>query len=195
MIIDLEQPLTEQESVKELLNLSEGKVGRLGLDQLLEIAKVAIKNELVACGSSADELVGLRLEFHCFGESDEGLRETYVLEWGQKNQQKEDNPHQLEKTESEKLQSANKPSLPPMEYIHKLSERLNSETRERARLAGTTISFRTSSDTGVQYPCVDGGNNKYYLKLIENGEDKGWYIRLGKKVECNPDDLTNIPTE
>lgn len=80
--ISLDQPLLEQESVREILNLPTEDVNpKVSLEDILKIARSAIQFELVNCERASTELLGLRVYCTSHGSSDYG--EALSIEWGQ----------------------------------------------------------------------------------------------------------------
>jgi hypothetical protein len=157
--IDLDQPLIEQELVKSSLNLSSDFKG-IKFEQLLEIAKMALRNHL----ESEDELRGLRLEFQSSFQVQNELRETYVIEWSQK-------PLTLHSEETKQ----NKKTFPlSTEFLGRLTQRLDealSQAQNDSHIASFKVDFN-SSESAIGYLDCKGDS-----RCKKNGLDyKGRYI-------------------
>jgi len=80
--ISLDQPLLEQESVREILNLLTEEVNpRVNLEDVLKVARTIIRAELVACNCAPNELLSLRIN-HVVS-SIESQNEVTSIEWRQ----------------------------------------------------------------------------------------------------------------
>jgi hypothetical protein len=80
--ISLAQPLIEQESVREILNLPTEDVNpKVSLEDILKIAQSAVQSELVNRGRAPAELLGLRV--YCASHESSDYREAPSIEWGQ----------------------------------------------------------------------------------------------------------------
>ena len=80
--ISLDQPLLEQESVREMLNLLTEEVNpKVNLEDILKVARSVIQDELVRCERAQTELLGLRVNCTSHRGSDYG--EALSIEWGQ----------------------------------------------------------------------------------------------------------------
>lgn len=194
--ISLDQPLLEQESVREMLNLLTEEVNpRVNLEDLLKIAQTIICFELVECGCNENELTGLRLHYTVINPKDENLQKTYSIEWRLPQVATDDS---LPNSEPET--SIN--SKPPIEdkFFSRLSERIE-EARMNSGAGSTSRStlsstFRNAS-THTEYKCEQGrcweGETHFKVEYLldKNGEileDRG----CSEVVKCQDGNDWNI---
>ncbi len=171
--IDLDKPFAEQQSVKELLKLPEDKTKKLGFDQLLEIAKVAVRSELVSCGCSENALTGLRLEYLSQAGADQP-EEKYVLEWTKLNQS----------NSSIEAASTEEPPQLSDSFHTRLFNRLDAELPKGGNLTANRIKFRGAEDSSGMTCCGPEPDTKSYYKIIDNNGDEKYVLKDGQKWEC-----------
>jgi hypothetical protein len=81
--ITLEQPLLKQQAVKDLLSLNsilEDINLQVSLRDTIKLARHILESELVKCGCEPAELVGLRVNYTAYGETN-SQEEILSIEW------------------------------------------------------------------------------------------------------------------
>jgi len=160
--INLDEPLLSQLAVRKILKLpSTGPLPKIELHSLLELAKVAIRNELAAGGGSEKDLVELQLECQITPPGNDEPEENYSVGWRQSPPAPEssDTDVVILETPPEVMATENSVSL---EFVEKLSERLDEAIMELNPVAAeeeseiiTSIqtNFRTDVPIGIEYRC------------------------------------------
>jgi hypothetical protein len=186
--INVDEPFLSQQAFRDFLKLpSEESAPKIGLRDILEIAKVVIIHELNSCGCSEKELIGCRLEYQISKEDSQEAGEVYSVQWSQI-------PQSEKRTEDENKISEDQPEVPndkknspiSSEFIGKLALRFNevSSTLEGARVIASGADFRTFRSSGCREGC-DWYNGILYKRMFCNGQPSYWILKEGKKVPCD----------
>ena len=193
--INVDEPFLSQQAFRDFLKLpSEEPAPKIGIYDLLEVAKLVIRNELDCCGCSEKELISCRLEYQISKEENKELGEIYSVQWNQ--------IPQFEKTtEDEEKISENLPDMVaeknnplPSEFMGKLTQRIDevSPALDEARLIASRADFRTFSSLNCRTKCVKDTDGLRYRKRICNGQSYWLLDSQRKKILCK-DEL--IPDE
>jgi hypothetical protein len=190
--LNIDEPFLSQQAFRDFLKLpSEESAPKIGLRDLLEVAKVVIRHELNCCGCSEKELIGCRIEYQISKEKSQEPEEVYSVEWSQI-------PQPEKRTEDENKIPEDQPEvpndkIPPIssEFMGKLALRFNevSSTLEGARVIASHADFRTFRSSGCREGC-DRYNGILYKRMFCNGQPSYWILKENKKVLCegiNPD--------
>lgn len=182
-LIDLDQPLVEQELVKNSFNGS-SEFKEIKFEQLLEIAKMVLKHQL----DSDEELRGLRLEFQSSLQAENKPTEAYVLEWSQKPLKKPLLEH-LGKTNQSKEGS-------PLstDFLGRLTERLDealSQTRNDSHITSFKIDLSSNESLSGYLDCKGDPRCKkngleYKAKYVNDEYVGCTNILCGKKPDNSP---------
>lgn len=132
--ITVDKSFMEQQAFRDFLKLpSEEPSPKIELHNLLEVAKVVVRNELISCGSEK-ELIGLRLECQVSKNENQESAETYTFEWSQLRQDKgvAENKEGISEEQPEVNSDKNPVSL---EFAGNLTERLDEVLMEYTPLA------------------------------------------------------------
>ena len=82
--ITVYQPFMSQQAFRDFLKLpSEESAIKIGLHDLLEVAKVVAIDGRVSCGCFEKKLIGFRLQCQILKVESQELREVYFAEWKQ----------------------------------------------------------------------------------------------------------------
>jgi hypothetical protein len=201
--ITVDEPFMSQQAFRDFLKLpSEYSAQKIGLYDLLEVAKVVIRDELVSCGCSENELTGFRIECQVLKDESKELRETYLVEWKQTSQSEQVTKNKDEMSEhiaNEKSKVNLERNIPlSFEFIGKLTERLHevSSISEGGQLISNQVNFSRSDISLRSQPgCAkytDG--RKYQAILSDEGEVLKWKYRPDNKTMILCDDGgDNIP--
>lgn len=174
--ITVDEPFMSQQAFRDFLKLpSEESAIKIGLHDLLEVAKVVIRDELVSCGCSENELTGFRIECQVLKDENQELGEVYAVEWKQLPQSERVTEKKAEETEVE----LNKNSPISLEFLGKLTERIDERLLDSDNLSlktSTHLNFSFGSSLSSRLEC-DGtcGDNyrKYETDVNGNEYDKG----------------------
>jgi hypothetical protein len=205
--ISLDQPLLEQQSVREMLNLPNEDVNlQVSLENWIKIAVKLIKAELLDCSFDEDELLSFRLAYATPHPTKPDVKDIYELEW--KTFQSRDIQERTVKNDIELNQdmAEDKPVeefsriLPVSpDFLRRLSQRLDEGIFNSApNLAGgSSISWNfqsSSQDFGPGLtPNCDGNcriDNDIYLTLRNR---RGQIIGCGKWCEKRGDEFPGFP--
>jgi hypothetical protein len=178
--ITVDQPFMSQQAFRDFLKLpSEESAQKIGLHDLLEVAKVVIRDELVSCGCSENELTGFRIECQVLkGESQE-LGEVYSAEWKQLPQSEQVTGNNNEVAEEPPEVKLNNNFPRSLEFIGKLTERIDESLLALDHLSlktSTNLDLSFSRFTSVRLVCdATCGQYKRKYERDENGNeyDKG----------------------
>ncbi len=111
--ISVDQSFMEQQAVRNFLKLrADESISQLRLRDLLEIAKVVLRDELASCGCSEQELIGVRLEYQISQDESQEPGEIYSVEWNQLPQL--ENATESEENISEEQLEVNLDENPPL---------------------------------------------------------------------------------
>ncbi|MEG4988500.1 hypothetical protein QUB08_22350 [Microcoleus sp. BR0-C5] len=172
--ISLDEPLLTQAAVKEMLNLSsEAPLSKVKASDLLEVAKSAIRNQLVSCQCSENELIGLRLEYQVSKEATQKLREIYLVsvEWKAYSQ----NKNVAEPTEK----FSEEHDL--VKYIDRLHSRVEEAvTAIEGHTSSSSLRSEFNSYSSIGYRCECDGDARC---LIE-GEQYKTKKKNGQYIGC-----------
>ncbi|MBD1839581.1 hypothetical protein [Coleofasciculus sp. FACHB-501] len=161
MSINLDEPLMSQQAVRDFLKLPfEEAVPKIGLHDLLEVAKVVVRNELVSCGCLENELIGCRIECQVSQVDNPKLGEVYLTEWSQLPQEVAENNEETVEAQPE-VNLVEQPVSD--EFIGKLITRLAEATVNSKLLAasqGQALRFSTQIN-------FRSGNSIHYLESCD----------------------------
>jgi hypothetical protein len=160
--INLDEPLLSQPAVRKILKLpSTGPLPKIGLHSLLEVAKLAIRNELAAGGGSEKDLVELQLECQVAPPGSDEPEENYSVRWRKSRPAPElsNTDVVILETPPEVMATENSVSL---EFVEQLSERLDeaimqlnpvAAEEESEIITSIQTNFRTGVQVGIEYRC------------------------------------------
>lgn len=199
--ISLDSPLLEQQSVREMLSFPvEENAPKASLEDLIKIAAILIKSELVDCGCDENELLSLRLQYEVRPSIDQETKEVYMLEWKPLHQvqalQVENVDTELidESAEVEGNQEVLNQDLPvSFNFLRKASLRLDEAINNtlQGQLQTSSLSWRFNSSSPLKpgeqsdhcknsHPnCIKEQGTQETIRKIEDGT----FVRCGNYCE------------
>lgn len=178
--ITVDEPFLSQQAFRDFLKLpSEESAIKIGLHDLLEVAKVVIRDELVACGCSENELTGFQLKCKVSQIGNKNLAEDYTVEWHHSPQEVSENNQEVWKKLSEENLGE--------KFINNLFTRIREMVVDSKMLAAsaedalkisTVMNFSSGrslhdeEDCDPDCPLIDGGKKQNSLYRWENGTKK-----------------------
>jgi len=188
--INLDQPLFDQQAVKNLLNFShEQKAKSIELEKFLEIAKLAVRQELVNCGCSERKLTGIKLECHFPPYEGEEFGEVYTYEWSQSTKGPEAVDDVTEASQQITKGSVTSDTFPTSEeFLSKLTESLDKAiTSSLGATVNTVMMARLdnheASITRVKCDLFEG--ILYKRQFLLDGTPRDWVRdELGQMIPC-----------
>ncbi len=184
--INIDEPFLLQQAFRDFLKLpSEEPVPKIGLRELLDVAKVLIRHELNCCGCSEKELIGCRIEYQVLKEESQEPGEIYSVQWSQipQSEKRTEDENKISEDQSEVPNDKNPPIS--SEFMGKLVLRFDelSSTLEGARIITSRADFRTFISSGCREGC-DWDNGILYKRMFCNGQPSYWILEGGRKVLC-----------
>lgn len=179
--INIDEPFLSQQAFRDFLKLpSEESAPKIGLRDLLEVAKVVIGHELNCCGCSEKELIGCRLEYQISKEESQEAGEIYSVQWNRTPQSEMITENEEEISKEPPLSS---------EFMGKLTQRFDevSSALDGAKLTGTDIRFRSFRNSSCIWDDYPSDNGLYCWGLGCNGKVIKWAKdNLGNKICRRP---------
>jgi hypothetical protein len=185
--INVDKPFLSQQAFRDFLKLpSEEPVSKIGLHDLLDVAKVLIRHELNCCGCSEKELIGYRIEYQISKEKSQETGEIYSVQWSQipQSEKRTEDENKISEDQPEVLNDK-KNSPISSEFMGKLALRFNevSSTLEGARVIASRADFRTFRSYDCREGC-DWYNGILYKRMFCNEQPSDWILDGWKKVLC-----------
>jgi hypothetical protein len=183
--ISLDQPLLEQQSVREMLNLRPEEVNpKVSSEDLLKIARTVIQDELIRCECDEKELLGLRIEYKTSKNSDSQTQEEFSTSWNALSSSLNSEMRIME-SEVQNVEDAQELAVQPLpissEFLGHLATRVNDvlvDTLPRIELTNLFWNF-------VSSPCSDCSCRKsdnYYYCCDEGKTSSKCGTRIQKPI-------------
>lgn len=197
--ITVDKPFMSQQAFRDFLKLSsEESAPKIGLHELLEVAKVVIRDELVSCGCSENELTGFRIECQVLKGASQELGEVFSVEWKQLPQSEQVTGSNDEVVEQQSEVKLNDNSPISFEFLGKLTERLN-EVNSRSQgdqLISNRVNFRENNLSLMSKPgCAEYTDGKIYKAILDDKDKvlKWTHDNNGKMILCDDGTWNFIP--
>lgn len=187
--ITVDKCFMEQQAFRDFLKLpSQDPTPKIGLHDLLEVAKLVIRNELVSCGCSEKELIRFQLEYQVSQDESQEPGEIYSVEWCQSPQSKKatDNKNEIPEEQPEVNPDENTPLS--VEFLGKLTERLDEvlAASEKGRLTSTHLNFSSFRNLDCEPDCDVDTDGISYQAILCDGIFSRWIYKRnpnGTKVK------------